>query len=169
MIAALVATLRHPWTQRLGRWLALGCAVHCAVMPLVLALVPAAAAASGAGAGLERALVGASLAIAAVGLVRGYRRHRRAGALLLFGAAVTLALLGQLWHAPHLAAGTGATSWEWLGHGLTAAGLLLLLPANLLDHRREHEAAARLGRPPCCHHAAHAAPAADQAKRSSAA
>lgn len=155
MIAALVATLRHPWTQKLGRWLALGCAVHCAVMPLVLALVPAAAAALGVTAGLERALVGSSLVIAGVGLVRGYRRHRRAGALLLFGAAAALAVLGQIWHGPHLVA--GATAWEWLGHGLTAAGLLLLLPANLLDHRREHEAAARLGRPPCCQHAEHAA------------
>jgi MerC mercury resistance protein len=150
MLAALVATLRHPWTQKLGRWLALGCAVHCAVMPLVLALVPAAAAALGVTPGLERALVGSSLVIAAVGLVRGYRRHGRAGALLLFGAAAALAVLGQLWHGPHLPA---TTAWEWLGHGLTAAGLLLLLPANLLDHRREHEAAARLGRPPCCHHA----------------
>lgn len=153
MIAALVATLRHPWTQKLGRWLALGCAVHCAVMPLVLALVPAAAAALGVTAGLERALVGSSLVIAAFGLVRGYLRHRRAGALLLFGAAAALAVLGQLWHGPHLVSGTGAPPWEWLGHGLTAAGLLLLLPAHLLDHRREHEAAARLGRPPCCQHA----------------
>lgn len=160
MLAALVATLRHPWTQKLGRWLALGCAVHCAVMPLILALVPAAAAALGVTAGLERALVGSSLMIAAVGLARGYRRHRRAGALLLFGAAAALAVLGQIWHGPHLVSGTGGTgamAWEWLGHGLTAAGLLLLLPANLLDHRREHEAAARLGRPPCCQHTERAA------------
>lgn len=147
MIAALVATLRHPWTQRLGRWLALGCAVHCAAMPLVLALVPAAAAATGAGAGLERILVGSSLALAAVGLTRGYRRHRRADALLLFAAAAGLALLGQLWHGPHAAEGLAS---DWLGHCLTAVGLLLLLPAHLLDHRREHQHAARLGRPPCC-------------------
>ena len=137
MIAALVATLRHPRLERLSRLLALGCAVHCALTPLLLALVPAAAAASGAGATLERVLVATSLLLAAPGLVRGYLRHRRAGALALLAAAALLALLGQLGHGAE--PGHGG-----LAHLLTGAGLHLLLPANLLDHRGA-------ARPGCCH------------------
>jgi hypothetical protein len=123
VIALLVAALKHPHTERVGRFLALGCAVHCALTPLLLSVLPVAAAAAGLAAGLEPLLVGASLALAAATLTLGWRRHHRVRPLLLFAAGALLAVAGLLWHEAAL------------GPGLTAAGLLLLLPANLLDRR----------------------------------
>jgi MerC mercury resistance protein len=128
VIALLVAALEHPGAERVGRFLALGCAVHCAFTPLLLAVLPTAAAASGLAAGLEPLLVGASLALAAGTLSLGYRRHRRARPLLLLAAGALLAVAGLLWHEAAL------------GPGLTASGLLLLLPANLLDRRLRDDA-----------------------------
>jgi hypothetical protein len=123
VISLLVATLRHPYTERVGRFLALGCAVHCLLTPLLLSALPVATAASGLGHGLEPLLVGASLALAAATLTLGYRRHRSARPLLLLAAGAVLAAAGLLSH--------GAAFGPWLN----AAGLLLLLPANLLDRR----------------------------------
>lgn len=112
---------------RIGDILSLSCAVHCALSPLFLAVVPVAAlSASPLAHEVESWVVITSLLLCAFGLWTGYRRHRRPDAWQLFAAALVLVAVGHHWHQ------------QPLGIGLSVVGMLLLLPANLLNHRHSH-------------------------------
>jgi len=72
------------------------CAAHCIAMPLVVVLAPRLAAFEAH----ERAVMGASLCLAALATVLGFRTHRRAYPLLLVAAGALVWLAAPLLPLP---------------------------------------------------------------------
>lgn len=74
------------------------CAVHCALMPVLMILV------SVSGSGIitshfwEVIILGGSLILAGLALLSSYRNHNKALPLLLFSAAVLMAIPGIIFH-----------------------------------------------------------------------
>lgn len=87
--------------KQLSNWsmvLSMLCAVHCALMPFLMILV------SVSGSGLitshfwEVVILGGSLVLAGFALLSSYRNHNKPLPLLLFSAAVILAIPGLIFH-----------------------------------------------------------------------
>ena len=112
--------------DRAGATASLACAIHCAVLPFVVTLLPVYGLSFLAGETVEWILVGIAIALAAVSLLLGYRRHRSVRVLSMLSAAVVLLLAGRL--AEHQ---TGSLN----GTFLAVAGGLVLVGAHVLNYR----------------------------------
>ncbi|MGN2244432.1 MerC domain-containing protein [Frateuria sp. GZRR33] len=119
--------------DRFGALASFLCAIHCAALPFVLAVLPLVGLEFLADHRFERAFVVFACALALVTLVKGYRRHRRPGSLLLAFPGLSLLLLGV----------TVAERYPIALHSvLVTCGGLLLASAHFvnlrLDHRQVH-------------------------------
>lgn len=80
--------------DRVGATASFLCAVHCAALPFVLALLPALGLGFLAEHKFERIFIACASCLALVALIRGYRRHRVASALMLVVPGLILLWLG---------------------------------------------------------------------------
>ncbi|WP_386065548.1 MerC domain-containing protein [Tahibacter sp. UC22_41] len=115
--------------DRFGATASFLCAIHCALLPFVIAVLPALGLAVLADHAIERAFVTFACTLATVMLLLGYRKHRRANALLLLLPALALLLAGVLVDFEQ-----SAVSHAWL---VTTGGSLLAL-AHLVNLRLSH-------------------------------
>lgn len=82
--------------DRIGGTASLGCAIHCALMPAVLPFLPLLGIAWLADERVEWGLVGTTVAIATLAIVRGYLRHRRRLPAAIVFSGLALVLVGRL-------------------------------------------------------------------------
>ena len=115
--------------DRFGATASFLCAIHCALLPFVIAVLPALGLAVLADHAIERAFVTFACTLATVMLLLGYRKHRRANALLLLLPALALLLAGVLVDFEQ-----SAVTHAWL---VTTGGSLLAL-AHLVNLRLSH-------------------------------
>ncbi len=115
--------------DRFGATASFLCAIHCALLPFVIAVLPALGLAVLADHAIERAFVVFACTLATVMLLLGYRRHRRANALLLLLPALALLLAGVLVDFEQ-----SAVTHAWL---VTTGGSLLAI-AHLVNLRLSH-------------------------------
>lgn len=115
--------------DRFGATASFLCAIHCALLPFVIAVLPALGLAVLADHAIERAFVTFACSLATVMLLLGYRKHRRANALLLLLPALALLLAGVLVDFEQ-----SAVTHAWL---VTTGGSLLAL-AHLVNLRLSH-------------------------------
>lgn len=102
------------------------CALHCALMPVAAAILPTIGLGMLADEGTETALLGASAALASIGLGLGYRRHRSGRVVALVAVGLGMLALG------HLAEPRGS---EVLGVVAVVAGGLAVAGSHLLNLR----------------------------------
>lgn len=97
-------------------FLAVLCAIHCALMPILLTLMPVLASWMSDAHWLEWLLIGSSVALGGIPILRGYKTHGEIRpTLLLIGGFLCIFL-------PHL---LEAHAWEYL-FSFSGAGLLVL-------------------------------------------
>jgi hypothetical protein len=93
-----------PSLDRVGMAGSLLCAVHCALLPMLFVVLPSVGLALALSDRVELGFVVFASLVGATSLVRGYRAHRAAAALLLLGPGLTSLWLGATWpplhHAP---------------------------------------------------------------------
>lgn len=102
------------------------CAVHCALLPIVFLVLPSVGLSLLLNDGVERAFVGFATLIGTVGLVRGFRAHRVALALMLLAPGLALLWGGILWPPLHEALWPHAVTMA-TGGGLVAVAHFLNL------------------------------------------
>jgi len=114
--------------DRVGAVASFLCAIHCAVLPFVLALLPVVGLEFLADHRFERGFVLFAGVLAAVALVRGFRRHQKLLPLLLAIPGLALLLLGVIF----------AEGYPVLLHSvLVTCGGLLLASAHFVNLRRD--------------------------------
>ncbi len=81
--------------DRLGARVSLVCAIHCALMPFTATILPLLGFGFLADPRLEKTILVASISLATVSICWGIRLHRQRRILILFGAALSLIILGR--------------------------------------------------------------------------
>src|SRR5262249_44352045 len=94
--------------DRIGATASLLCALHCAALPFVLAVLPALGLGFLADHAFERIFIACASTLALTVLIRGYRVHHSARALLLLAPGLLLLWLGGFLIDGHNAIGLHA-------------------------------------------------------------
>jgi predicted membrane channel-forming protein YqfA (hemolysin III family) len=81
--------------DRLGAGVSFLCAIHCAILPFAATILPLLGFGFLADARLERMIVIVSIALATMSVCWGIRLHRQRRILIVFGAALSLILMGR--------------------------------------------------------------------------
>ena len=84
-----------PRVDRLGAGVSFLCAIHCAILPFAATVLPLLGFGFLADARLERVIVFVSIALATMSVCWGIRLHRQRRILIVFGAALSLILIGR--------------------------------------------------------------------------
>jgi uncharacterized membrane protein YfcA len=117
------------WTEaldRVGVYASAACFVHCMAMPVVLSLMAVYAHLLRSEEHTHRVLAVLVTLVGAMALMGGYRRHRRAVALVLMAAGIVL-IVGGAFFGDRLPG-------HWAEMAITMAGSCCMIVA----HRRNH-------------------------------
>lgn len=112
--------------DRIGMTGSLLCAVHCALLPIVFVVLPSVGLSLLLNDGVELAFVSFATLVGTISLVRGFRSHRVALALMLLAPGLGLLWAGVRWPPLHEAAVPHALAMA-LGGGLVAVAHYLNL------------------------------------------
>jgi hypothetical protein len=110
------------------------CLVHCLLLPFAIALMPLLAIGVGSDEHLHELMLWVVLPVSLVGLLLGWRRHRRSDVLALGLAAMALLAFAGTWGHANLS--------QLVEVALTVPGSLALAVAHLLNYRQVRLASA---------------------------
>jgi hypothetical protein len=81
--------------DRLGAGVSFACAIHCAIVPFAATVLPLLGFGFLADERIERTVFLASIALASASVCWGIRIHRQRRIMILFGAALSLMIIGK--------------------------------------------------------------------------